>query len=203
MFIASILAVYEDSIERMLAYSSVAQIGYITLGLAIANRAGLTGSIVHLLNHAVMKATLFMAIGAVVYRLGTSCMSELAGIGRKMPITMALFILAGLSIIGVPGTAGFISKWQLGVGAVNAGMWPLVFVLVASSLIAVVYVGKVVEVAYFRKPGDNLSEARDPPATMLIPMIILAAATIYFGLDTTWSAKIADSAAQILVGGLK
>ncbi len=203
MFIASILAVYEDSVERMLAYSSVAQIGCITLGMAIATRAGLTGSIVHLLNHAVMKATLFMAIGAVVYRVGTSCMSELAGIGRKMPLTMGLFVVAGLSIIGVPGTAGFISKWQLGIGAVDAGLWPLVFVLVGSSLIAVIYIGKVVEVAYFREPGDNLADARDPPASMLIPMALLGAATIYFGLDTTWSAQIADTAAQILIGGLK
>ena len=113
MFIASILAVYEDSIERMLAYSSVPR-SATSRGIAIANQTGLTGTIVHILNHAVMKATLFAAIGAVVYRIGTSRISELGGLGQKMPLTMGAFVIGGLSMIGVPGTAGFVSKWYLG-----------------------------------------------------------------------------------------
>ena len=203
MFIASILAVYEDSIERMLAYSSVAQIGYITLGIAIANQAGLTGSIVHLFNHAVMKAALFLATGAIVYRIGSSRISELGGIGRKMPITVGVFVLAGLSIIGIPGTAGFISKWNLAVGAVDKGWWPLVFLLVTSSLIALIYIGKVVEMAYFRDPSEALEQAKDPPFSMLLPILILGAATIYFGFDTTWSSDLASRAAANLLGGLR
>lgn len=203
MFIASIIAVYEDNIERMLAYSSVAQIGYITLGIAIANQAGLTGSIVHLLNHAIMKAALFMATGAVVYKLGTARCSNLGGIGRKMPLTMGIFVIAGLSIIGVPGTVGFVSKWQLAVGAVEKGWWPLAFALMASSLIAVLYIGKVVEVAYFREPVGEVAAVRDPPLSMLVPMIVLGAATIYFGIDTAWTSDLAGNAAQLLLGGLK
>ena len=203
MFIASILAVYEDNIERMLAYSSVAQIGYITLGIAIANQSGLTGSIVHILNHAVMKATLFAAIGAVVYRLGTSRLSDLGGLGRAMPLTMAAFVVGGLSIIGVPGTAGFVSKWYLGVGAMEQQWWPVVFMMVASSLVSVIYIGRVVEVAYFRPVSEQCQKATEPPLSMLIPILLMAAATIYFGLETNWSGDIAGKAAAELLGGLK
>lgn len=203
MFIASFSAVFEDNAKRMLAYSSIAQIGYITLGVSLAKQSGLTGSIVHLLNHAVMKATLFMALGAVFYRLGVVQVSDLAGLGRKMPLTMAAFVVAGLGIIGVPGTAGFVSKWHLALGALEKDLWPLVFLIVASSLLAVVYIGRVVEVAYFREPGPKGFEARDPPLSMLVPMLVLAAATIWFGLDTRASAGIAAEAAKILLGGLK
>ncbi len=147
MLLASLSAVFDENAERMLAYSSVAQIGYITLGIAFANQSGLTGSIVHLLNHAVMKAALFMSLGAVVYRMGAGRISDLSGLGRKMPLTMAAFVVAGLGIIGVPGTAGFISKWYLAVGALEKGYWQLVFVIVVSSLIAVVYIGRIIEVA--------------------------------------------------------
>ena len=131
MFIASILAVYEQNLKRMLAYSSIAQIGYITLGIAIANKAGVTGAVVHLFNHALIKGALFLALGAVVYRCGTVKLSELGGIGRTMPLTIAAFVAAGLSLIGVPGTAGFISKYYLIIGAYEE-WWPLAFLIVAS-----------------------------------------------------------------------
>ncbi|HXF52604.1 MAG TPA: monovalent cation/H+ antiporter subunit D family protein [Hyphomicrobiaceae bacterium] len=203
MFVASILAVYEENVKRMLAYSSVAQIGYITLGMSLANESGLTGSIVHLLNHAVMKGALFLALGAIVFRLGSVKVADLGGIGRKMPLTFAAFVIAGLGIIGTPGTVGFISKWYLAVGALDNGWWPLVFLIVASSLISVVYIGRVVEVAYFR-PASGVSElAKDPPLSMLIPILFLAAASIYFGIDTELSAGLASKAAEALVGGLK
>jgi multicomponent Na+:H+ antiporter subunit D len=203
MFIASVLAVYEQNLKRMLAYSSVAQIGYITFGISLANQAGLTGGIAHLFNHAVMKAALFLALGAVVYRAGTCKLADLGGIGRTMPLTMAAFVVAGLGIIGTPGTAGFISKWYLALGALDRGQWPLVFLLVASSLIALVYVGRVVEVAYFRPASEAAVKASDPPLNMLLPILALAAATVYFGIFTELSAGVAGKAAQALIGGLK
>lgn len=202
MFIASILAIYEDNIERMLAYSSVAQIGYITLGIALANQSGVAGSVVHLMNHAVMKAALFAAIGAILYRVGTARMSELGGIGHKMPITMAAFVLAGLSIIGVPGTAGFISKWYLGVGAVEHGWWSVAFLIVASSLISVIYIGRFVEVAYFRPVSEASEKGREPPASMLLSILVFTGLTIYIGLDTAWSGQLAEKVAGALIGGL-
>jgi multicomponent Na+:H+ antiporter subunit D len=203
MFVASILAVYEQDVKRMLAYSSLAQIGYITFGMSLANTSGLTGSIVHLFNHAVMKAALFLALGAIAYRIGSTKLADLGGIGRKMPLTTAAFVVAGLGIVGTPGTTGFISKWYLGVGAVDKGWWPLVFLIVASSLISVVYIGRVVEVAYFRPTSSACEAAKDPPLNMLAPILLLAAATVYFGIDTEWSVGFARKAAELLVGGLK
>jgi multicomponent Na+:H+ antiporter subunit D len=200
MFGASIVAVFQDDVKRMLAYSSVAQIGYITLGIALANQTGLTGGIVHLFNHALMKGALFLVIGAVFFRIGSVKLDDLAGLGRRMPITMGAFVIAGLSIIGTPGTAGFISKWYLALGALEQGSWWLVLLLVASSFISIVYIGRVVEVAWFRPVGKMVAGAREPPTSMLIPSLILVAATIYFGFDTTMTAGVAQEAAEALLG---
>lgn len=203
MFVASLIAVFEKNLKRMLAYSSVAQIGYITLGIGIANEAALTGSLVHIVNHAIMKAALFMALGAVFCRIGTVRIGKLAGIGRKMPLTMGCFVVAGLGLVGTPGTAGFISKWYLAAGALEDGRWGLMALIVASSMIAVVYVGRVVEVVWFRDPTEAVAEAEDPPLSMLAPMLLLAAATIYFGFDTSLTAGLAQEAAAALVDGLR
>jgi multicomponent Na+:H+ antiporter subunit D len=201
MLVASLIAVLETDLKRMLAYSSVAQIGYITLGVGLVDRAGLTGGVVHVLNHALMKAALFLAIGAIVYRVGTVRLDDLAGIGRRMPITMVAFTVAGLGLVGTPGTAGFISKWYLAVGALDRGWWPILAVIVTSSLIALVYVGRVLEVTWMREPSAALAEARDPPPSMLLPILVLAGATIYFGIQTEWSAGLAGKVAEHLLGG--
>jgi multicomponent Na+:H+ antiporter subunit D len=203
MFIASIVAVYEINVKRMLAYSSVAQIGYITLGIGLANQAGLAGGLTHLFNHAIMKAALFLAIGAVFYRIGSCKLDDLAGIGRKMPFTMIAFAIAGFGLIGTPGTAGFISKWYLAIGALDKGWWFLVALIVASSMIAVVYVGRVLEVVWFRPAGPNLKDAKDPPFLMIMPIVAFALATIYFGFDTRLTAGISEIVAKGLIGGLR
>lgn len=202
MFIASLIAVFETDLKRMLAYSSVAQIGYITLGVGLANQAGLTGGLVHIVNHALMKAALFLAVGAVFYRAGTVQLKDLAGIGRRMPLTMAAFTVAGFGLIGTPGTAGFISKWYLAIGALDHGWWWMVLLIVGSSLIALVYVGRVLEVIWLRDPEPALVQVSDPPLSMLLPLLVLAAAVIYFGVETQWSAGIASTTAKALLGGL-
>jgi multicomponent Na+:H+ antiporter subunit D len=203
MFVASLIAVFQSNLSRMLAYSSVAQIGYITLGIGFVNQAGLTGGLVHIVNHALMKAALFLAVGAIFFRVRTVRISELAGIGRKMPITMAAFTVACFGLVGTPGTSGFISKWYLALGALENGWWILVFLIVGSSLIALVYVGRVLEVAWLREPSAAVADANDPPLSMLLPLMLLAAATIYFGFDTEWTAGIASTAAKGLLGGLR
>jgi multicomponent Na+:H+ antiporter subunit D len=203
MLVASLIAVFEADLKRMLAYSSVAQIGYITLGIGFVNQAGLTGGLVHIVNHALMKAALFLAVGAIFFRVRTVRISELAGIGRKMPITMAAFTVACFGLVGTPGTSGFISKWYLALGALENGWWILVFLIVGSSLIALVYVGRVLEVAWLREPSAAVADANDPPLSMLLPLMLLAAATIYFGFDTEWTAGIASTAAKGLLGGLR
>ncbi len=201
IFGAGTVAVFQSDVKRMFAYSSVAQIGYITLGVAIASVTGLTGGIVHIVNHGLIKGGLFMALGAVVLRTGSCAIDDLAGIGRKMPLTLAAFVIAGLSLIGVPGTVGFVSKWYLVVAAFERGWWWLAFLIVASSLLTVVYVGRVVETAWFRPPSEIAAKASEAPPTMLVPIWLLAAAAIYFGLDAGFTAGFAGRAATLLIGG--
>ena len=200
MFGAALVACFQDNLKRMLAYSSVSQVGYITLGIALANKPGLTGGIVHLANHAMMKAALFMVMGGVFYRLATDNIQGFAGLGRRMPVSMIIFVIAGMALIGVPGTAGFISKWYLVLGALERGWWWLAFLIVASSVIAVIYVGRIVEVAYFNEPADTKSVTPELPISMMAPALVLTAAIIWFGFDTRLTADMAGKAAELLLG---
>ena len=201
MFGASLVAVFQANLKRMLAYSSVGQIGYITLGIAFATQTGLTGGLVHTLNHALIKGAAFAAVAAIVFRTGKVRLDDLAGIGRKMPLTMAAFVVAGFGLIGVPGTVGFVSKWYLVLAAVEEGWAWLAFLVVASSLIALLYVGRVVEVAFFRAPKGPVADAKEAPVEMVVGAWLLAGAVIYFGLDTDLTAGIAADAATMLLGG--
>ena len=116
-------------------------------------------------------------------RAGGSFCDRLAGLGKQMPVTSAAFVVGGLSLIGVPGTAGFISKWVLMQAAFERGWWWMALLIVASSLLAVVYVWKIVELLYMQKPADGV-EAKEAPVSMLVPIWILAFACIWFGFDT-------------------
>ena len=201
MFAASTVAIFQNNVKRMLAYSSVAHIGYIVLGISFASVTGLTGGIVHLFNHAVTKGALFLVLGCVLLRLGSVRLDDMAGLGRTMPLTMAAFVVGGLSLIGLPLTAGFISKWYLILAALEAGWWPVAALVVLSSLLAVVYVWRVVEVVYFQPaPGGGAQPVREAPLDMLIPAWILIAATVYFGLDTSFSVGVAGRASALLLG---
>ena len=196
--IASTVAIFQSNVKRLLAYSSLAQIGYIILGISYANVTGLTASVVHLFNHAATKGALFLIMGCVVYRAGSSHIDKLQGLGRRMPLTMFGFALAGLSLIGVPLTAGFVSKWYLVLGAMERGWWPAAVLVLFTSLLAVAYVWKVVEVAYFRPLPEDAGDISDPPLSMLIPAWLLILATIYFGIETSLPVGVAEQAAQFL-----
>lgn len=200
MFGASLVAVFQSNIKRLLAYSSVGQIGYITLGLSFATVTGLTGGIAHTLNHALIKGAAFAAVAGIVYSTGKVKLDELAGIGRRMPLTMAALVVAGLGLIGVPGTAGFVSKWYLVSAAVEEGWWWLGFLIVGSSLLALLYVGRIVEVAYFRQPQGTVAEAKEAPPEMILGAWLLAGAVIYFGLDPHLTAGLAQDTATALLG---
>ena len=199
IYVTSLSAIYQTNIKRLLAYSSVAQIGYMMLGIGFVSVTGLTGGIVHLFNHALMKAALFLAAGCVVLRLGSSNLADWKGLGRRMPVTMAAFVLAGLSLIGVPLTVGFISKWYLILAALEAGWWPIALLALLSSLLAVVYVWRVVEVAYFQKANDD-SKIKEAPLMMQISMWGLTGATLYFGIQTDLTVNVAQRAAGLLLG---
>jgi len=198
---ASLVAVFQRDLKRMFAYSSVAQIGYITLGAGLANEPGLTGAVVHLFNHGLAKGALFLLLGGVALRVGATGLDRVAGLSRTMPLTSFGIVLAGLSLIGVPATAGFISKWYLVVGAVEHGYWWLAALIVASSLIALAYVWRFVEMAYLRAPGPDAAKLAEAPASMLIPAWTMVAGCVYFGLDTSYSLDSARRAAGILLGG--
>ena len=157
MIAASVVAIFQDDVKRLLAYSSVSQIGYMVLGLSLGTAEGLSGSIVHIFNHAMMKALLFMAIGCVVYRVGSVRFDEIAGFGRRMPVTAAAMLVGGLSLIGAPLTVGFVTKWILLEAAFAKGWWPVMAVIVASGLLALIYVWRLVELAYFRAPAPAVA----------------------------------------------
>jgi len=202
MFVASLIAVFQSDFRRMLAYSSIAQIGYILVGIALLSTTGLSGAIVHLFNHGITKAALFMGVGALVLRTGSSFYVRLEGMGKVMPFTSFAIVIAGLSLIGVPGTAGFISKWVLVQAALEQGWWPIALAIVASSLLAVIYVWRVVEVLYMKQPAEG-STAKDAPLSMLVPLWIMALATIWFGFDTDVVLNAARSAADGLLHGFE
>ncbi|MGD9922211.1 MAG: proton-conducting transporter membrane subunit, partial [Pseudorhodoplanes sp.] len=145
----------------------------------------------------------FLAVGAIFFRTGLLQLKELSGIGRRMPLTMIAFAVAGFGLVGVPGTSGFISKWYLAIGSYEKGWWILVFLILGSSLITFVYVGRVLELFFLREPSAQIAEASDPPLSMLLPLLALAAATIYFGIDTEWTVGIAGTAASALLGGVR
>jgi multicomponent Na+:H+ antiporter subunit D len=200
IFVASTVAIFQRDIKRMLAYSSVAQIGYIVLGISFASVTGLTGGIVHLFNHAMMKGGLFLAMGCIVLRLGSVEIDDMRGVGRRMPVTMAAWVLGGLGLIGMPITVGFVSKWYLISAALEVGWWPIAVLVLISSLLALVYVWRVVEVAYFQQPSERAAAAREAPVSMLIPTWVLIGATVVFGLWTSLSVGVARRAAQLLLG---
>ena len=200
---ASLVAVFQRDLKRLFAYSSVAQIGYITLGMGLANEPGLTGAVVHLFNHGLTKGAIFLLLGGVALRVGSTSLARVAGLARTMPLTSFGIVLGGMSLIGIPGTAGFISKWYLVLGAIAHGYWWLAALLVASSLIAVAYVWRFVEIAYLRAPAPGAAKLVEAPAGMLIPAWIMVAGCVYFGLDTSFTLDGARLAAAVLLGGVR
>ncbi len=203
MFAGSAVAIYQTNIKRMLAYSSLAQIGYMILGLSFNTVSGVSAGLVHLFNHAMMKGGLFMIMGCVVYRIGSAKLDDMAGLGKQMPVTMAAFVAGGLSLIGVPLTVGFVSKWALLQAALEKGWWPIAALIVISSLLAVIYIWRVIEVAYFRSAPEGQTAVREAPLLMMVPMLVLIGASYYFGINGTTTLEVAGNAATTLIGGLK
>jgi len=198
MFAMSIVAIFQSDLKRMLAYSSVAQIGYILLGVSMLSKPGLMAGIIHLFNHAVTKGALFMAVGIFVLRYGSSRIEDLRGAGRTMPWTAAAFVAGGLGLIGVPLTTGFISKWYLITAAFESNDWWLALLIVGSSLIAVFYVWRVVEALYLAEP-EGKPAVSSAPLSMVLPTWALVLASLYFGIDAELTSKAASTAADLLI----
>ncbi len=200
--IASSVAIFQENIKRLLAYSSVAQIGYMTLGISLATKSGSIAGMLHMFNHAIIKGGLFLAMACIVLRTGSVQLSNFTGMGKRMPWTMAAILLLGLGLIGIPFTAGFISKWYLLIAALEQGHWFVAAVIVGGSLLAIIYIWKIIEHAYLKSPAKeshiNSSEFKEAPLQMLIPLWILVAANFYFGLETSFSYGFAETAINYL-----
>ncbi len=202
IFAGSTAAIFQDNVKRMLAYSSVAQIGFMILGVSFATTTGVGAAILHLFNHALMKAALFMALGCVFYRLGSVTVTDMRGLGREMPWTMTAFVIGGLSLVGVPLTVGFISKWYLVLGALEQGWWPIAAAVLLASLLTLAYIWRVVDAAWLQAPPAQRQEVvAEAPPGMLLPLWALILANLYFGVDTSLSVGVAMQAAAWLLGG--
>ncbi len=200
IFVASTTAIYQSNVKQLFAYSSIAQIGYMIVGFSLSSVTGLTATLLHMFNHALMKGAIFLALAAVIYRVGNVELNNLRGLGRQMPMTMAAIVIGGLSLIGVPLTVGFVSKWYLLMALIEQGWWPVAALILLGSMLAVIYVWRIVEVAYFKEPIDKNSTVKEAPISFLIPIWTLVIANIYFGIDTRLSVGVAEAAAQSLFG---
>ncbi|MDA1237416.1 MAG: monovalent cation/H+ antiporter subunit D family protein [Proteobacteria bacterium] len=200
MFSASVIAVFQSDFKKLLAYSSIAQIGYILLGIGLMSETSLTAAVIHIFNHGITKAVLFMGIGAYVLQGRGSFLSDLEGIGKVMPWTSAAIVVGFLSLIGVPGTVGFISKWFLVKSALEIGWWPVAIAIVLTSLLAVIYCWRVIETIYF-KPLLSKKLTAETPISMLLPIWVGALACIYFGLNTEAIMTTSQMAAKSLYAG--
>jgi multicomponent Na+:H+ antiporter subunit D len=185
----ALLALAQSDLKRMLAYILVSEVGYIALGVGLANRNGLTGAILHILNDSFMMLALFLIVGAIMYRSGNREIPRLRYMHRKMPFTMAVLVIAGLSVIGIPPTCGFFSKWYLVLGAIDANKWVFVAVLLLSSLLNVVLFFRVIENAYLEPeeehPAEGLGVAvafEEAPLSLLVPILIAGAGILSLGI---------------------
>ncbi len=205
IFVASTVAIFQTNVKRLLAYSSVAQIGYLVLAFGFASQAGVTACVIHLFNHALMKGALFLALGCVAFRIGSVDLEDLRGLGRRMPWIAALIVIGGLNLIGVPLTAGFISKWYLVMAALEQReYWPVAVAMLFSSLLAVAYVWRIVEVLYMQppRPSDLQSDQREAPVplSMVAPTTVMTLGTVVLGVYPTFTVQVAQRAAEFLLG---
>jgi formate hydrogenlyase subunit 3/multisubunit Na+/H+ antiporter MnhD subunit len=179
---AGAMAVVQTGIKRLLIYSTVCQLGYITMALALGTTLGVAGGLMHFVNHMMLKDVLFLCAGAIMVASHARTLDELGGLGRKMPITFAIFLFAGLSLAGIPPLNGFASKWLIYVAAFQSGHTMLgVFALIAS-LFTLAAILKFAHAAFMGAPGAAAAHAKEAPAIMLVPMLVLTAGCVAVGL---------------------
>ncbi len=184
IIVASIIALSKDNLKARLAYSTVSQLSYIILGVALLTPAAIQGGLIHIVNHAFAKITLFFCAGAIYVAAHRKDISDMEGLGKVMPYTFGAFFIASLSMIGVPPVAGFISKWQLLVGSLQAHQIGILLLLLASTLLNAAYFLPVTYRAFFGKPATAGAYAgvKEAPLTMLIPILIACFVSVVIGI---------------------
>ncbi len=200
MVACSFQAVFQTDVRRTLAYSSVAQVGYMMLGLSLGTATGLAAGLFHMLNHAMIKGCLFMALAGICITYKGTHIRDFAGLARSAPWTMTAFAIGGLSLIGVPLTAGFMSKLQLGYALFDHGWWWAVLILVFTSFLAVIYMGRILQKIFFEPPADPAKARKEAPVLLLVPLWVLALANIYYGIAAEFPLGLARDAASAVFG---
>jgi hydrogenase-4 component F len=201
MVLGVVLALAQDDLKRLLAYHSVSQMGYVLAGIGLGTYLGVYGGLFHLVNHALFKALLFMAAGAVIYATGARRVSELGGLARQMPLTCLAFLVGGLSIAGFPPFNGFMSKLTVYLALAEAGMWWAVAAAILASILTMVAILRKAYLVFWAAPAgdpDRWGEVREVPPTMWIPMLILALLCLLLGAVPGVAYGFLDAAAPLL-----
>ena len=203
MFAGTIMAIFEKDTKKLLAHSSVAQIGYIVLGMSLATSAGIASGFIHLINHALIKAGLFMSVVAMsFYTLKRIDVNTISGIGKQMPITFFAFVICALSLAGLPLTVGFISKLYLIKAAyMSEGIW-LPFLILVSSALSLIYIWKLIEGLWYGNKDVKIDKIKELPE-IYIPLLIITVLNIYFGIDASLIVDNSFLASDSLLNGIK
>lgn len=181
ILMGSFIALHQDNLKKRLAYSTISQLGYIVLGLVLINRSGLVGGLLHIVNHALIKICLFFCVGAITYMTGKKYIHEIKGVGKSMPITMTCFTVASISLIGIPPTNGFVSKWYLATGGLLENKLLFVIILLFSAFLTAAYLLPIIITAFF--PGNKeVYDKNEAPAMMLTPIIIITSIIVILGI---------------------
>ena len=181
---ASIIALSKDNLKARLAYSTVSQLSYIILGVALLTDPGIQGGLIHIVNHGFSKITLFFCAGAIYVASHKKNISEMGGLGKTMPWTFGAFGIASLSMIGAPPVAGFITKWNLLIGSVEAHQLGILLILIASTLLNAAYFAPITYKAFFgkRPVGEPFTGIKEAPLAMLIPILIACTISVLLGI---------------------
>ncbi len=180
IIVGSIIALSQDELKRRLAFSTISQLSYIVLGVALLSPNGMIGGMIHIAMHAFGKITLFFCAGAIAVATGKKYISQMVGIGRRMPVTMAAFFIGSLSVIGLPPTGGFLSKWYLVLGTLQSDQWPMLVVLLGSSLLNAAYFLPIVYKAFFCTEKESMFEnqIKEAPLWCVVPLVVTALGSI-------------------------
>ncbi|MCS7363818.1 MAG: cation:proton antiporter [archaeon GB-1867-035] len=196
MTVGNIMALLQKDIKRLLAYSSIGQIGYILLAMSLGTPFGLTGAILHIFNHALMKGLAFLCAGAIIHVVGTRNIDELIGVGKKMPITSIAFSISLLSLSGVPFLNGFISKYMIFAAAIEAHAYLLTVIGLLNSGLSVVYYLRLIQLLILREPKGKAATAREASILILIPLVVMALLCVLFGIWPEPVYRMAEAAAN-------
>ncbi len=203
IIVASLIALSQDGLKRRLAFSTIGQLSYIVLGVALLSPKGMIGGMTHIAMHAFGKITLFFCAGAIFVATGKKNISEMVGIGKRMPVTMIAFFIGSLSVIGLPPCGGFISKWYLVLGTLQADQWPMLVVLLSSSLLNAAYFFPIVYKAFFCKEDESMfaNKVQEAPGWCVGPLVLTAICSVILFFYPQPFFRLATMAVQSMLGG--